>query len=439
MVEKCEGDKCAVDIKPQTISACLIVKNEQELLPICLDSIKDIVDEIIVVDTGSTDKTVEIAKRYTDKVYHHEWDNSFSKARNLSIGYAVSDWVLYIDADEELDSKDAENVKKVINAHSRGNVSQIQVMLCNKKLGSNRVSGVHRSSRILRKSFNPVYFSSVHNQLKIDGDVIVTDIKLYHYGYALGQDKMDIKFKRTTELLRQQIKDDSKDPIPYHFLGISYLGKPWYSKAIDTLKQSIEVFRAERKDYEKYHQYILSHSLLAFAYYEMYVIGSENGTPPKILEDYIKIAHNYCHEVLKIYPSYLDAQYLLAIIYFRFEDARFDIVSKNYMNLLEDLRVNPGARVLPTPYSTIDRDFIVLPQMAVVAYEKKDQKRGYECMKMATDGLPADRKGEVSCQMVEYLFRKNKGKLCMDIMNDMIGGLYYEMNGTPGKPAIVKK
>ena len=72
------------DVNP-TLSLCLIVKDEEEFLPRCLDSVKDYVDEIIIVDTGSTDSTVEIAKRYGAKVYHHAWENSFSKARNYSL------------------------------------------------------------------------------------------------------------------------------------------------------------------------------------------------------------------------------------------------------------------------------------------------------------------------------------------------------------------
>ena len=84
------------------LSLCMIVKNEEKLLPGCLESAKDFVDEIIIVDTGSTDKTIEIAKQYNAKIYEHPWENNFSKHRNQSISYATSDWILYLDADEEL-------------------------------------------------------------------------------------------------------------------------------------------------------------------------------------------------------------------------------------------------------------------------------------------------------------------------------------------------
>ena len=73
------------------ISACMIVKNEEEFLPNCLNSIKDAVDEIIIVDTGSTDNTIAIAKNFGAKVYHHPWNDSFSEARNRYLNYASGD------------------------------------------------------------------------------------------------------------------------------------------------------------------------------------------------------------------------------------------------------------------------------------------------------------------------------------------------------------
>ena len=92
-----------VDVqKEPTISCCMIVKNEEAFLEACLESIKDFVDEIIIVDTGSIDGTVGIAGRYTGKVHFHPWNNSFSEARNHAMSFATGDWILTIDADEEL-------------------------------------------------------------------------------------------------------------------------------------------------------------------------------------------------------------------------------------------------------------------------------------------------------------------------------------------------
>ena len=88
------------DLKPVTLSVVMMVKDEEKNLKRCLDSVKDFADEIIIVDTGSTDKTVEIAKGYTDKIYTHLWEN-FSVHRNQAISYSTKEWLFQIDADEE--------------------------------------------------------------------------------------------------------------------------------------------------------------------------------------------------------------------------------------------------------------------------------------------------------------------------------------------------
>lgn len=88
-----------------TISLCMIVKNEEQVLERCLDSIKDLMDEIIIVDTGSNDRTKEIAGRYTDKIYDFEWVDDFAAARNESFSHAVMDYIYVADADEVLDEE----------------------------------------------------------------------------------------------------------------------------------------------------------------------------------------------------------------------------------------------------------------------------------------------------------------------------------------------
>ena len=84
----------------KTISLCMIVKDEEAVLDKCLKSVHDLVDEIIIVDTGSTDKTKEIAKKYTDKIYDFKWVDDFAKARNYSFSKATKDYIFWLDADD---------------------------------------------------------------------------------------------------------------------------------------------------------------------------------------------------------------------------------------------------------------------------------------------------------------------------------------------------
>jgi glycosyltransferase involved in cell wall biosynthesis len=196
------------------LSACLMVKNEENQLNRCLDSIKEYCDEIIIVDTGSTDKTIEIAKEYTDKIYNHLWENDFSLHRNQSISYATGDWLLIIDADEELKIDLTKNeligllekVPETTNSAAiimediqKGNI----VMRCN-------------SARLFRKD-KVSYKGRVHNQPIIEGNsVILEDIVLYHYGYDRSPERMKEKFERSKELLLKQYENNENKHVEFY-------------------------------------------------------------------------------------------------------------------------------------------------------------------------------------------------------------------------------
>jgi len=100
--------------RPLKLSLCMIVRNEERWLKDCLESVKKFVDELIIVDTGSTDSTVQIAQRFGAKVFDHLWNGDFSEARNQSLSYATGDWILVLDADEKLARRDAERIRHLV-------------------------------------------------------------------------------------------------------------------------------------------------------------------------------------------------------------------------------------------------------------------------------------------------------------------------------------
>ena len=96
-----------------TISLCMIVKNEEKVLERCLDSIYDLMDEVVIVDTGSTDRTMEIAKRYTKNIYRFAWVNDFSAARNFAFSRASCEYIYSADADEVLNEENRERFRRL--------------------------------------------------------------------------------------------------------------------------------------------------------------------------------------------------------------------------------------------------------------------------------------------------------------------------------------
>jgi len=166
------------------------------------------VDEIIVVDTGSDDRTVEIAEEYGCRVYHHAWEGDFSKARNYSLSYATSDWILVMDPDEKLEREDIPKIKQAL---SRTDIDVVFVAIMNETpVGWTK----HYSQRFFRRGIAE-YRGIVHNQLFYEGRELRTEIVIYHWGYNLSPEQMEKKFLRTKALLLKQLEEDPTDPFAY--------------------------------------------------------------------------------------------------------------------------------------------------------------------------------------------------------------------------------
>ncbi|MEE9441128.1 MAG: tetratricopeptide repeat protein [candidate division Zixibacteria bacterium] len=196
--------------KRTTISACMIVKDEEEFLPRCLRSIKDVVDEIILVDTGSTDRTIEIAKEFGCKIYHYPWKGDFSSARNESMKYATKEWIFIIDADEEFPPEGIPQLRLVT---SQDEFDIVSISVINKSLETGQVTSFLPSVRLVKRRLDLKYYGIVHNRLDIPADLLAlrSEIQLYHYGYDIARDKLDKKLERSRKLLEKQLKKNPND------------------------------------------------------------------------------------------------------------------------------------------------------------------------------------------------------------------------------------
>ncbi len=182
-----------------TISVCMIVKNEEDKLETCLKSLKPIADEIIVVDTGSVDATMDIARRYTDKISEYVWTGSFSDARNHAFSLASCEYIYSADADEELDK---ENINKFLKLKEvlDPDIDIVQMYYCN-QLQNNTIYSFDRELRPkLYKRLRPfVWEETIHEAVRLDPVIYDSDIDIIHRP-SEGHGARDLKaFERLIE------------------------------------------------------------------------------------------------------------------------------------------------------------------------------------------------------------------------------------------------
>lgn len=210
------------------LSIAMIVKNEEKniertLLP--LKQLKNYINiEIIIVDTGSEDKTVEIAKKYTDKIYYHKWNNNFADMRNISISYCTGDWILILDADEVL--YDTKEFAKLLNGKilEQFNAAFIKIINFHKNIEySIENCSISPMLRLFRNN-GIKYEGLVHEQPKYEDPVVDTTIRFVHYGYDNSDSKlMEYKFKRNLGLLLEELQNDPENVYTNFQIATAYV------------------------------------------------------------------------------------------------------------------------------------------------------------------------------------------------------------------------
>ncbi len=195
------------------LSICMMVKDEELHLERCLNSIKKVVErndvELIIVDTGSDDMTVDIAKRYTNKLYYKEWFDDFSSMRNITISYATGEWILIIDADENVEN--IECLETFLNREIRDELNTFFVKVKNySNIKDMESYSLISTPRIFRNDGNFRYDGKIHNQPIFKKPVEYLDLIIGHYGYiTMNKEIMDKKFYRTTKILREELLKDT--------------------------------------------------------------------------------------------------------------------------------------------------------------------------------------------------------------------------------------
>jgi len=206
------------------LSIAMIVKDEAANLPRCLDSVKELLSmgvQLIVVDTGSSDNSMQICQEYGAELYEHPWERNFAKHRNQSFSYAKGDWIFQLDADETLDFRNRhpsllfqllEKIPKKFDAAAFALIDW-------------RKGEAHAETHAVRvfRRGKVRYERRAHNEPRYKNEaVILPGIFLNHYGYDLSEEQMKVKAARTISILEEMLKEDPDDHESMFYLAQAY-------------------------------------------------------------------------------------------------------------------------------------------------------------------------------------------------------------------------
>lgn len=271
------------------LSQCMIVKNEENNIERALSWGKEFLYEQIVVDTGSTDRTVEIAENMGAKVYHFNWIDDFAIAKNYAISKATGEWIAFLDADEYVPEKDIDKLIELMNdiqeKEGQGEVVDgIRLRIYNLDDNNNIRTG-NFNDRFFRNADNIRYEGRIHECVgRTDGEKFVVrqdeDIKILHTGYQTKEVEEKNKKDRNFELLKKEYEQDPNNVSTCYYLSNEYLRLGNREKAVQMLKKVIM-------------KWDLSDSKLFYAIAELIQIYTESSRPKKYEQDVIKLYKRY--------------------------------------------------------------------------------------------------------------------------------------------------
>lgn len=344
------------------LSICMMVKNEERNLGRCLKSLqplRNIIDsELIIVDTGSNDNTVEIAKKYTDKIYFHNWNNNFSEMRNVSISYASGEWIMIIDADEEID--ECNLLVEFFKSSIERELNTLFLFVKNYAFsGTDYKSGIVKSPRFFRNDGTFRYEGTVHNQPVFRKPHGQLDVTLNHYGYIIDdKETNERKFNRTKDLLINELEKKPSDPYYLFQLGVTYGMHNEHDKALTYVKQAYVNVKEENLDFTN-HIYIFNQLI------EVYMV---NGL--------YKEAEEVAEETVKIDKENLDAYFNLGKIKLNFNKfTEGETCYKRYLQIRKNLM---NVTNINNTYYTVTRISEVYIDLAKLKFKSEEYE---ECIK----------------------------------------------------------
>jgi tetratricopeptide (TPR) repeat protein len=300
-------------IKSPTLSLCMIVKDEEEHLPNALNSVKDAVDEIIIVDTGSTDNTIEIARSFGAKVYHYEWNNDFASARNEALKYATCDWILSMDADDEMNADDIRRLKEVLSeTDALGFAIPIFSEIYDRQTNMKNTT-VNYLVRIFKNDPQIRFSRRIHEFVDqsiydIGGKIEILEIPVFHRGY-IDVEILNKKLERNKKLLEVALEENPEDHSLLVYMGKTYMEENELDKAEEYYRRAINIVETSNKRYA-------SLFFLQTAYIDLGNL--------LVQKERFEEAIEYFNKAIAIDPNFPDTYYHIGMAYYnkgRFEEA----------------------------------------------------------------------------------------------------------------------
>ena len=217
-----------------TISLCMIVKNEEMHIARCLDSVADLVEEVIIVDTGSTDRTVEIASRYTSHVYSYPWKDDFADARNYSFSKASMDYCMWMDADDILEETEKDKFLRL--KQSLSPETDIVMMKYNTSFDeAGKPSFSYFRERWIRNCAKYRWIGEVHEVIPPDGRLLYSDLAVSHKKTGAGDPDRNLK------IYRKMIAEGKLlEPRQQYYYGRELYYHKQYEEAVSVLEQFLQ-------------------------------------------------------------------------------------------------------------------------------------------------------------------------------------------------------
>lgn len=271
------------------VSVCIIAKNEEDQIREALSTVPSIY-ETIVLDTGSTDRTVEISQATGARVFHFAWNDNFADARNAAIDKATGDYILCLDADERLPTDVIELLNQFVKKYP------LEAGAVRIKNVTNEQTHVHRMIRFFPNSPEFRFHGIVHERvLKKDQEIepIDCEVEIVHYGYQPEQYEKKQKFERYIKLYQQMLEQNPADGYMLYQLGKLYFSNKQYKMAYDSFERCLKL--------EQYDRLYFAPMLVQLGY-----TLKELGVSGQAI-DLLKV-------FLSVYPKYPDLPYTIGML-----------------------------------------------------------------------------------------------------------------------------